>query len=692
MTEFTLARAAVRARGLALLAASPLVLLTPALAQGSNPNVERIVIRGTGQASTAVDPSTEAVSPKTPSRAPASDTAEFLRSVPGVNAGRMGGHGLEPVIRGLQQNQLNVIDAGAFTFGACPNRMDPPTSTSALGKADRIIIERGYQTVTRGPGGSGGTIVLERDAPRFAEGQRFRLDALAGFVANSSTKEAEATAAADLGLGFYAKASGGYRNAGNYEDGDGNEVNTAYETRGWSAEGGLVREWGEIALSMDRERTTDALFPGAGMDSPYDRATVYRARGRFEIGGDALKEIEASAYFSTVDHVMDNFSLRTPPGMPMRTPSESDTIGGRLAASFYTGGIDLVVGADLQSNNRDAAMFMGPLALITDPSRTRWFMWPDVTIRQIGVFAEGETEIADFTRAKVGLRFDRVTASAGKADRAPALAAGQTPNDLYLMRYGTDFSSDRTENNVGGLLRFEHDLTPTLTLFAGLSRSVRTADATERAMARMDWTGNPDIEPEKHHQADVGFEYGRSDLTLGGVVFVDKVDDFILRDAFTVPGATTYRNVDALLAGVEMSGAWRRGGLTLSGNVAFTWGENETDGRALAQIPPASGTLQASYGDGVGAGAWEAGARVNWALRQGRIDPARDVRETPGYATLDLFGSYALTPNAELQAGVTNVLDAKYANHLSRSNILDPTEVQVNEAGRSAYIRLNLRF
>src|SRR6056297_3824034 len=99
------------------------------------------------------------------SSSPASDAAEVLRAVPGVTSGRMGGHGLELVIRGQQQNQLNIIDAGSFTYGACPNRMDPPTSSASFLRADEIVIERGYASVTHGPGGSGGTVILERDAP-----------------------------------------------------------------------------------------------------------------------------------------------------------------------------------------------------------------------------------------------------------------------------------------------------------------------------------------------------------------------------------------------------------------------------------------------------------------------------------------------------------------------------------------------
>ena len=59
-----------------------------------------------------------------PHSAPAADGAEGLRQVPGLAAGRLGGHGLELTVRGLRQDRLNVLLDGAYLFGGCPNRID----------------------------------------------------------------------------------------------------------------------------------------------------------------------------------------------------------------------------------------------------------------------------------------------------------------------------------------------------------------------------------------------------------------------------------------------------------------------------------------------------------------------------------------------------------------------------------------
>ncbi len=225
-------------------------------------------------------------------------------------------------------------------------------------------------------------------------------------------------------------------------------------------------------------------------------------------------------------------------------------------------------------------------------------------------------------------------------------------------------------------------------LFAALSRSVRTAGAMERANARPNWVGNPDIDPEKHHQQDLGVQIDQGAWHLDANAYAGWVDDYILRDQFSVAGVTTYRNVDARLAGIEIAAGWQAGRWEVWGDVIYTHCENTWDSRALAQIPPLQGQISVAYARD----AWRAGAWMNCATEQGRIDPSRDPGTTSGYATLDLFGSYALSRKATLLAGIDNVTDETYANHLSRSNIFDPALTQVNEPGRAIYVKVEARF
>ncbi|MFX0546038.1 TonB-dependent receptor domain-containing protein [Roseovarius sp. S1116L3] len=637
-----------------------------------------------GPMSTALDPQLAPI-------APASDGAEILRQVPGVTAGRMGGHGLELVIRGQQQNQINVIDAGSFTYGACPNRMDPPTAMASFNRADEIIVQKGYSTVTNGPGGSGGAVILKRNPPELDQEVAFSGAVSAGIASNGGGQDVAGRFTYDLGNGLYLQGAGEVKSADNYEDGSGREVRSAYDQRSAGVTLGYVGTGIDLAFDLEYDLAEDILFPGAGMDSPFDETYTYRLRGGVDVAMGALHRIEGTLYYSTVDHVMDNYSLRPVGAMAMRVPATSDTGGGKLEGHFTFGATEAKIGVDYQSNNRNATAFMGmpgmiPLLEAENPARAAFLMWPDVTIAQTGIYAETETALSTATSLIAGLRYDYVHAKAGKAAVTPAL--GAAPNTYYTAQYGTDFNASRDEHNVGGLLRLEHDLNDDTMIFAALSRSVRTADATERAMARPNWVGNPDIDPEKHHQLDLGVQIDKGSWYLDAKAYADWVQDFILRDQFSVAGVTTYRNVDAQLAGVEIAAGWAQGNWEIWGDATYTYGENTSDNRALAQIPPLQGQISVAYGqDG-----WRGGARVNWATEQDRIDPSRDPGTTPGYATLDLFGSYALSGKATLLAGINNVTDETYANHLSRSNLFDATVTQVNEPGRTIYVKLEATF
>ncbi|SEP61215.1 TonB-dependent receptor domain-containing protein [Thalassovita taeanensis] len=623
---------------------------------------------------------------------PAADGGALLSSVPGVTAGRMGGHGLELVIRGQSQNQLNIIDGGSFTFGGCPNRMDPPTSIASVARADKIIVERGYASVTHGPGGSGGTVILEREAPEFEENKRWEGEFHSGITSNSNTREAGGTISYDLGNGFYLEAAGEYRTADNYEDGDGNEIRSAYTQKSAGLTFGYDRNGVDFALDLERDRAEDVLFAGAGMDSPLSETDTIRLRGGIDLDHGALRRIEGNLFQSNVDHVMDNYSLRNPSAMMgMIAPTTSDTWGGKIEAQLDFGATRAKFGVDHLSNNRMARGYMGPIALIEayDPTREVALSWPDVTIAQSGLYGETETDLNDSTVLKLGVRYDYVRATSDMADVVPgAASATMTANDFYTTYYGTTFDEAREEHNFGGLARLEYKLDASSVLFVGLSRSVRTADANERAMARSNWVGNPDINPEKHNQFDVGYETVRDNWSFNATAYLDKVDDYILRDAVSVPGVTTYRNVSADLKGIELSGSWENNGWSILSDMTWTHGQNNTDDRPLAQIPPLQGQITLSYGQDK----WRAGGRVNWALEQDRIDPSRDPGVTPGYATLDVFGSYDVSKSAVLIAGADNVTDETYANHLSRSSVFDPALVQVNEPGRTFYVKLEARF
>ena len=635
------------------------------------------------------------------SGAPIGDGAEVLRAVPGLSLGRMGGHGLEPVIRGLAQTNLNVLVDGAYIHGGCPNRMDPPTSFADAAAYDEVVVIRGVQTLRYGGGGVGGTVLYQRHAPTFGDELDWRGEAAVGFstILDSPDASLDASVGTDR---WSLRLVGSLRDQENYEDGDGNEVRSAFESRsatallGWS-----VTETTRLEASVERLETDDVLFAGAGMDAPYDRTWVYRLRLFGDpVDGGSLRW-SATAYHDTVDHLMDNYSLRelTAP-MAMRVPTTSDTTGGRAMAEWDLAAWRVSVGGDWQLNRRDATRFAGPNPDMVGTVQS--IMWPDVEIENAGVFSEATVGLAERLRLTGGLRVDRWDADARDAGVSTMGGAGPSPLVLWRLYY-PEVESSWQDTTVGGLVRLDWSMRRG-TLFAGLSRTARAADATERFLGgnspnpMMRWIGNPTLEPAFHNQLELGYEWSGRGAAFQGSLFADRVDDFILRDrAHGQPdvlrddGALVYRNVEAERLGGELSGRVQLATrLAVDGSVSYVRVENTTDDRPVAEIPPLEGRVALTWR----ADRWSAGGAVRGAAKQTRVDAdpmtgsGLDTGETPSWAVLDLTGSLRLGFGFDLVAGIDNVLDNTYATHLNRSSLFDPVPVQVNEPGRVLWARL----
>jgi iron complex outermembrane receptor protein len=636
------------------------------------------------------------VQPKSPERSAVlpADGGDFLKQLNGISGSRFGGRGIEPIIRGQSQTQLNVLLDGAYIHGGCPNRMDPPASYAALETYEKVTVEKGVQTLQHGSGGSGGTVLFERDTRSLINPEGgFSGKVSATTMSNGVTHDVSADVVKGGEKG-YVRAFAQDRAANNYKDGNGDEVRSAYKHR----QGGIVLGATPtpdrlFEYSYENNDFSDALYPGASMDSPTEKADIHRLKYQDKLTGK-VASIDAEAYVSNVDHVMDNYSLRPQTGTKMSVPTTSDTTGGKLALKSRVGSnTEVTYGLNVQNRERDAVM-----KNITAGTTTS-LMWPGAATDQTGVFAEAETKAGATNKLKYGLRVDQVNASASKAD---VVTGGRTANQNYTAVYGYG-ASDKQETNVGGLLRYEKALSDTTTVFTGVSRSVRTADETERyinkwGMTGTDrWVGNPNLKPEKHNQLDLGIAQQQGKLHWTGTVFADKVNDFILRDKVTSganAGAQIYRNVDADLVGAELGADTKLNDkLKLSGDLAYVKRTDTTDNRPIAQTPPVNGKVQLDYTGTK----WGAGSRVRFAAGQDRIDTAMlgatEVGQSPGYGVLDAYGRYTLSKSTKVRFGVDNVLDKTYAEHVSRRNLdLSGTIERVNEPGRTAWLKLETEF
>lgn len=261
---------------------------------------------------TAIAPSsplTVVTNPKDPRQpVPASDGGDYLKTIPGFSVIRAGGTNGDPVLRGMFGSRLNILTNGGMMLGACPGRMDAPTSYISPETYDRLTVIKGPQSVIWGPGGSAGTILFERDPEKFGElGSRVNGSVLAGSNGRFD-KVLDAAAGNQLG---YVRFVGNQSHSDDFEDGNGDTVPSRWDkwngdvSLGWTPDADTLLEL--TAGKGDGE----ARSAGRGMDGSQFKRESLGLRFEKSNLGEMLDKVEAQVYYNYADHVMDNYTLRT---------------------------------------------------------------------------------------------------------------------------------------------------------------------------------------------------------------------------------------------------------------------------------------------------------------------------------------------------------------------------------------------
>ena len=623
--------------------------------------------------------------------APRADLAEVLREISGVTSGRMSGHGLDPVIRGQREHQLNVLLDGAAIANACPNRMDPPTSFGNLAGYDAVEVRKGVTTLTRGPGGSGGSIELTRNT--FERAADAGIQSRFGFAASNNGLTDQTSADVLFSNGnAYGRVIGQIANGDNYEDGDGNEVPSSYKQRSGTIIGGYrVSEETGIEVSVDRNRMLDTRYAGTGMDSVFDNATIYRLDGRLGDLDGPVDAVRLELSRANVDHLMDNYSLRelTAP-MPMEAPAESHTTTARLTATSRIATAEIDYGLDFAhvQQNAQAVNAMNGMLMFRQ--------WPDGETDQVGAFVESDWDLGENDSLRAGLRVDRFESEIDTSLDKSIATHMMVPADIRAAAADT-----KSDTEVSALLRYDHAFSANLAGHVGISRTAVAPNLTQKYITllmngNLMKVGNPNLAPETHNQVEAGLAWQDVRLETSANVYVDQVNDYILQDrqiAGLMPMTTSYRNVDARLVGGELDLRYAlTDWLATEAQLSYVRGRNTSDSRDLPQIPPLSGLL----GLNAERGAFDGGVALRWAARAEAIDEQSglDTTETAGYAVLDLNGGYDITRNWRLEAGVDNVFDRTYSQHVNRaySSVFGDPNARINEPGRTVWARLTATF
>jgi iron complex outermembrane receptor protein len=629
--------------------------------------------------------------PKTPRQPlPASDGADYLKTIPGFTSIRNGGTNGDAVLRGMFGSRLSILANGMPSLGACPTRMDAPTSYIAPESYDKVTVIKGPQSVLYGPGASAGAVLFERETPRFDRaGMRFD-GSMVGGTYGRNDQSADVTAGTPDG---YARITANHAHSQDYRDGAGNTVPSQWDKWNTDAAFGWTPDADTRVELTAGTGDGYARYAARSMDGVHFRRETFGLSFDKQHINDVLKRFEARAYYNEADHVMDNSTLRQPDPssrMPMASEVRRRAFGARAAATLHLrDDVKLVTGVDTQANLLDKRAGMGR----QNYANQAWS--PQATMWNAGVFGELTWYANDAARVIGGARVDYADA----LDKRVAIGGmmSSTTNPTH--------GDERTRVLPSGFLRYERDLSSLpITWYSGLGHTERFPDYWELYTPKRGPDGSINafsgLQPEKTTQLDFGARYKSTRVDAWVSAYGGYVQDFILFDyRSTMMGQrTAASNVNAQIMGGEVGMNWRLlPHWRAESSLAYAWGRNATSGDPLPQMPP----LEARFGLEYAKGPWSAGGlwRVvapqhRYALNEGNV-VGKDFGPSGGFAVLSLHGQYNVTKAVQVSVGIDNVLNKNYAEHLNlagNSRFGYSANTPINEPGRIAWVRISAKM
>jgi iron complex outermembrane receptor protein len=249
----------------------------------------------------------------------------------------------------------------------------------------------------------------------------------------------------------------------------------------------------------------------------------------------------------------------------------------------------------------------------------------------------------------------------------------------------------------------------------------RSPDMTERFIILLpisydpyDYLGNPQLKPEVNNEVDLGYRLQHPDMgAINASVFFSYVTNYIMGELVPpseikpqtkgVLGVKKFTNIDkAYLTGFELSYStavkykW-----FVNLNAAYTMGINPEaieyiyeDGEVvdeqliendpLPEIPPFEANVSVGYKFLKQKLIPELNLRM--VAAQNSVSVAYNEQESPAFVTLDFILNYQYSKNLKVYAGVTNIFNETYYEHLNR-NIIG-SKLPLYEPGRMFYLNL----
>ena len=650
---------------------------------------------------------------------PLQSLSDVLGEEPGISLLRDGIWGTEVSIRGLnRENIVTLIDG---------NRIATSTDIAArlsminLNDIDRVEVIKGASSSIYGSGATGGIINIITKSPQLYDELSLHGNLSTGF--NSVNDLSTTSGSLYSGDTFWSgKFSGSYRKAGNTQTPAGELKNSQFEDYSFSGALNVLPADNHLfKINYQLFKANNVGIPGASV-FPVNADVRYPDEKREMISaGYEIKNISKVLYKISAEYAYQ-FIERNVENIPhtvQNIPASGTTPAKRVSVLKITPEADhkndnlqvqgnlllgtnnnLVAGIDYwdrkYNGHREKYQLIEALDSQSNVVNTINKIigekpLPDSKYKSLGIFAQDD---ADLIREKLslslGARYDRID-----------ISGGTTLNPVYEITNGVISYSPAGQKVIwneiktndasySGNAGLKYSLTANLDLTLGLGLSFRSPSLEERfqyidqgSYVRV---GNPNLKSEKGKSADFGIRYYSPGLKIISSVFFNYFNDLVTE----VPGTFEDRNAfiktnigKARLYGFDLSLDYNfYDDYIFYLTSSYVKGDDITAKGNLPEIPPLNGNV------GIKFGLFEnLQADFSSTIFAAQNKIAAGELTAPGYAVFNLSliaNNIQLSAlNFQFIAGIENILDKEYRDHLSTTRGLITTE-----PGRNFYIKL----
>ncbi len=605
---------------------------------------------------------------------------ELISRANGVALIRRGNFGAEPVIRGLSSDRMSIRLDGMKIQPACTDKMDPVTSYAETDNLKSISISKGAFDDDDCASSCSGIDMKLKNAET-SDKLTFNSSVNAGYM--SVSKGIRFSGNADLrsnNFGNYTNIT--YRSSSDYKDGHGAEIDYSGFNKINISNSTVYKPGAVSSLKADvlYDYAWDVGYPALTMDVKDAEAIITGLQFNTGISSSFAKYFESKIYYNKITHVMDDSQRDNRIKMDM--PGWTNTTGAYIKSGmdFFDADVELRAEGIISNANADMTMYAPgqavPMYMVT---------WPDVRKNEFSFSVSGKkhfgSEWAMSLRAWGGPVNSEVRSDIGLSE---------------LQIFYPDFSGSDSRFAGGAYAGIEKTFGDHVTAGLNLSYSQRDLSVSEQyafyifnRFDSYDYIGNPYLNGEVSGQADIELDVTYKDISVRTSFFGYHIKDYIAGqiDSTLSPmtensnGVKFYQSIPwARIIGFEQSMDIRLSDkVRIANNIQYTYGYDNAN-EYLPLMPPLMGNLSSRYSQGI----YAVQGEMLWAAAQNKVNSDYGESRTPSYAVFNLRGSVELSRFLSVDAGIENIFDTFYYEHLDWQKTPRP--------GRSIYAALRSNF